>query len=85
LSHRLWIIYKTGAGITRSCPQIVAFLLLAFFLLRLIGVSDEIIRGNLIEFAQGDQIFDLQFGSAVFDVAVPLLAFVEHFSDLCLG
>ena len=56
-------------------------------LLSLFGIilmSGQIIGGDIIEFTEGQQVRNLQFGPAVFDMAVSLLALVDDFPHLCL-
>ena len=51
---------------------------------RIVRTPDHIVRAQLIKVAQLNQIFYFQFCPAVFDMAVTLLRFWDHFGNLRL-
>ena len=57
----------------------------AVLLLILVCDPDEIVRAHSVKAAQLDEVVDLQLGSAVLDVAIPLLGFVDNRGNLPLG
>jgi len=46
--------------------------------------TDQIICGKLIKTAKRDEIIDFEFGSAILDVTVSLLGFVDNLTDFGL-
>ena len=45
---------------------------------------DDVVRAELVEVAQQNQILDLQFRAAIFNMAVSLLRFLDDLCDLLL-